>query len=95
MLERLAHRIRGPGAGSVESFLRGIEFVQHEQRLATFFLEGHRGDGSTVTTFVIAPDEARVRYHFEVFAEEGGLRKQVALMTASMMVVDTSTGPKD
>jgi len=31
----------------------------------------------------------------EVFAEEGGLRKQVALMTASMMVVDTSTGLKD
>jgi uncharacterized protein (TIGR00369 family) len=31
----------------------------------------------------------------EVFAEEGGQRKQVALMTASMMVMDTSTGLKD
>ena len=31
----------------------------------------------------------------EVFAEEGGRRKQVALMTASMMAVDTSTGLKD
>src|SRR5262249_24902229 len=31
----------------------------------------------------------------EVFAEEGGKRKQVALMTASMMVVETSTGFKD
>src|SRR5690242_5886416 len=31
----------------------------------------------------------------EVFAEEAGKRKQVALMTASMMVVDTSTGLRD
>jgi uncharacterized protein (TIGR00369 family) len=31
----------------------------------------------------------------EVFAEEAGKRKQVALMTASMMVMDTSTGLKD
>jgi len=31
----------------------------------------------------------------EVFAEEGGKRKQIALMTASMMVVDTATGLKD
>jgi uncharacterized protein (TIGR00369 family) len=31
----------------------------------------------------------------EVFAEENGKRKQVALMTASMMVMDTSTGLKD
>jgi hypothetical protein len=45
LLERLAHRIRRPGAGSVESFLRGIELVQDQQRLAASFLEGHRGDG--------------------------------------------------
>src|SRR5215831_13540013 len=69
LLECLAHRIRCPGAGGVESFLRGIEFVQDQQRLATFFLEGHRGDG-TVITFVISPDEARVRYHFDVPTEE-------------------------
>ena len=31
----------------------------------------------------------------EVFAEEAGRRKQIALMTASMMVMDTSTGLKD
>jgi uncharacterized protein (TIGR00369 family) len=31
----------------------------------------------------------------EVFAEEAGKRKQVALMTASMMVVETSTGLRD
>ena len=31
----------------------------------------------------------------EVFAEEAGKRKQVALMTASMMVMDTSSGLKD
>ncbi len=31
----------------------------------------------------------------EVFAEENDKRKQVALMTASMMVIDTSTGLKD
>ena len=31
----------------------------------------------------------------EVFAEEAGTRKQVALMTASMMVMDTSTGLRD
>ncbi|MBV9346611.1 MAG: PaaI family thioesterase [Pseudolabrys sp.] len=31
----------------------------------------------------------------EVFAEEGGVSKQVALITASMMVVETKTGLKD
>ena len=31
----------------------------------------------------------------EVFAEEGGARKQVALITATMMVVDTGTGLRD
>ena len=31
----------------------------------------------------------------EVFAEDAGKRKQVALMTASMMVMDTSTGLRD
>ena len=31
----------------------------------------------------------------EVFAEENGKRKQVALMTATMMVLDTSTGLRD
>ncbi len=31
----------------------------------------------------------------EVFAEEGGARKQVALITATMMVIDTGTGLRD
>jgi acyl-coenzyme A thioesterase PaaI-like protein len=31
----------------------------------------------------------------EVFAEEAGKRKQVALMTASMMVMDTASGLRD
>lgn len=31
----------------------------------------------------------------EVFVEEGGARKQVALITATMMVVDTGTGMRD
>jgi uncharacterized protein (TIGR00369 family) len=31
----------------------------------------------------------------DVFAEEGGGRKHVALMTTSMMVIDTATGLKD
>ncbi len=31
----------------------------------------------------------------EVFAEEGGARKQIAMITATMMVVDTGTGLRD
>jgi len=31
----------------------------------------------------------------EVFAEQGGISKQVALITATMMVVDTGTGLRD
>ena len=53
--------------------------MHDQQRLAAFFLEGHRGDGPTVATFFIGPDEARVRCHFEVPAEERhGLRGSVA-----------------
>src|SRR5262245_66028631 len=53
--ERLAHHIRRPGAGSVESFLRWIEVVHDQQRLATFFLEGDRGDRPALATFLIGP----------------------------------------
>src|ERR1700675_751590 len=67
--ECLNHHIRRPGAGSVESFLRGIKLVHDQQRLAAFFLEGHRRDG-TLVTFLIGPDEARVRCYFLVRAEE-------------------------
>jgi hypothetical protein len=70
LLECLGDPTRAAGSnGSVESFLRGIEVVHDEQRLATSFFEGHRGDG-TVVTFVIRPDEAGVRYHFDVPTEE-------------------------
>ena len=31
----------------------------------------------------------------EVFAEDGGTRKQIALLTASMMVMETGTGLRD
>src|SRR5215471_8003352 len=58
LLERLDHSVRKAGAGSVESFLRGVEIAHDQQRLATFFLEGDRGDGPTLTTFFIRPDEA-------------------------------------
>ncbi len=37
------------GDGSIGSFLRGIEFVHDQQRLAAFFLERRRGDGTIVT----------------------------------------------
>src|SRR5687767_14191535 len=55
--ERLDHRIRRPGAGSVESFLRGIELVHDQQRLATLFLECHRDDRPTLTTFLVGRSE--------------------------------------
>src|SRR5882762_6972360 len=66
--ERLGHPKLRPGVG-IESFLRGIEFVHDQQRLAAFFLEGHRGDGAAVT-LLIGPDEARVPCHLVVLAEE-------------------------
>jgi hypothetical protein len=34
------------------------------------FFEGHRGDGPTFITFVIRPDEPRVRGHFDLSTEE-------------------------
>src|SRR5437762_6286485 len=68
--EQLAHPFRRPGAGSVERFFRRIELVHDQQRLTAFFLEGHRGDGPTVTSFFIGPHEARVRCHLKVPAEE-------------------------
>src|SRR5687767_12684305 len=55
--ERLDHRIRRPGAGSVQSFLRGIELVHDQQRLATLFLECHRDDRPTLTTFLVGRSE--------------------------------------
>src|SRR5882757_9570871 len=44
---------------------------------------------------VVRPGKTLMVCLGEVFAEDGGKRKQVALMTASMMVMNTSTGLKD
>ena len=44
---------------------------------------------------VVRPGRKLVVCLGEVFAEEGGRSKQVALMTASMMVIDTGTGLQD
>jgi uncharacterized protein (TIGR00369 family) len=44
---------------------------------------------------VIKPGRKLVVCLGEVFAEENGKRKQVALMTASMMVIDPGTGLND
>src|SRR5262245_33792293 len=53
--------------------------MHHEQGLATFFFEGQRGDGTTLSTFFIGPDEARGRSYFEIPAEERhGIRVTLA-----------------
>ena len=44
---------------------------------------------------VVRPGKTLMVCLGEVFAEAAGGRKQVALMTASMMVVETSTGLRD
>ena len=45
-------RVDAAGHGFIEGGLGGVEVVDDEECLAVFFLEVHRGDGSTVTTFV-------------------------------------------
>src|SRR3984957_715150 len=71
LLERLANSTRTTRRNrSVESFLRGIEVVHNDQRLVTAFFKGHCGDGPAFTTFLIRPDEAGMRCHFDVSAEE-------------------------
>jgi uncharacterized protein (TIGR00369 family) len=44
---------------------------------------------------VVRPGKKLMVCLAEVFTEDAGKRKQVALMTASMMVVDTATGLRD
>src|SRR5260370_42373106 len=72
LIERLDHCIGCSGAGSVERFLRRMALVQDHQRLATLFLEGHRGDRPALATFLIGPREARIRLHLEIRAAKRG-----------------------
>ena len=72
--ELFGHPAFHAGEGTVERFLRWIELMQDQHRLAVLFLEGD-GGGGRVVAFFVGPDEARVRDHFEVSAEERhGLR---------------------
>ena len=54
-----------------------------------------KGDRFIACGRVVRPGRKLMVCLGEVFAEEGGSRKQVALITASMMIVDTSTGLRD
>jgi uncharacterized protein (TIGR00369 family) len=54
-----------------------------------------KGDCFIAVGRVVRPGRRLMVCLGEVFAEEGGARKQVALMTASMMVVDGATGLRD
>src|SRR5688572_16661261 len=55
--------------GGVERFLRRIKVVHDNPCLAAAFFKGHRSNGAA-RALIIAPREARVRYHLEVLAEE-------------------------
>jgi uncharacterized protein (TIGR00369 family) len=54
-----------------------------------------KGDQFRAVGRVVRPGRKLVVCIGEVFAEEGGQSKQVALMTATMMVIDTGTGLQD
>jgi uncharacterized protein (TIGR00369 family) len=54
-----------------------------------------KGDRFLAVGRVVRPGRKLMVCLGEVFAEEGEARKQVALMTASMMVVDGATGLRD
>ena len=54
-----------------------------------------KGDRLRAIGRVVRPGRKLVVCLGEVFAEVGGQSKQVALMTATMMVVDTGTGLQD
>ena len=54
-----------------------------------------KGERFVAVGRVVRPGKKLMVCLGEVFAEENGKRKQVALMTATMMVLDTSTGLKD
>jgi uncharacterized protein (TIGR00369 family) len=54
-----------------------------------------KGERFVAVGRVVRPGKKLMVCLGEVFAEDDGKRKQVALMTATMMVLDTSTGLKD
>lgn len=54
-----------------------------------------KGDRFIASGRVVRPGRKLMVCLGEVFAEEGASRKQIALMTASMMVVETTTGLRD
>jgi len=54
-----------------------------------------KGDRFVATGRVVRPGRKLMVCLGDVFAEAGGSRKQIALMTASMMVVETATGLRD
>jgi uncharacterized protein (TIGR00369 family) len=54
-----------------------------------------KGERLIATGRVVRPGKKLMVCLGEVFAEEGTKRRQVALMTASMMVVDTTMGLRD
>jgi uncharacterized protein (TIGR00369 family) len=54
-----------------------------------------KGERFVAVGRVVRPGKKLMVCLGEVFAEAAGGRKQVALMTASMMVMDTSSGLKD
>jgi len=54
-----------------------------------------KGERFVAVGRVVRPGRTLMVCLGEVFAEEGGKRKQVALMTASMMVISTATGLRD
>jgi len=54
-----------------------------------------KGDRLRAIGRVVRPGRKLVVCLGEIFAEEGGQSKHVALMTATMMVVDTGTGLQD
>src|SRR2546430_13171371 len=68
--------IRRPPRSTLFPYTTLFRSVVHDDlRRALFFLERHRGDGPIALTFVIGPDEARGRRHFEIGTEERhGLR---------------------
>lgn len=54
-----------------------------------------KGDRFIAAGRVVRPGRKLMVCLGEVFAEDGASRKQIALMTASMMVVETTTGLRD